>query len=199
MGSGVSPWLVGALLIACGAAATSQVVAHRARAPLADVASGEQVELVVQEVARCANGQAVLVLREKGGERRLPVPIGPAEATALDRRLHGERGDRPRSNELAASSIAALGGRVTRASIEQLTGEKVFLGHVTVAGQRGKVELESRAQDSVALALDAGAPILVSRSLLDQSGINPSELTRAHSAEKARSAHTSTPAPVWRI
>ena len=53
--------------------------------------------------AGCGNGQAVLVLREKGGERRLPVPVGPTEAAALDRRLHGDKrrvSEPPRRDDL---------------------------------------------------------------------------------------------------
>jgi bifunctional DNase/RNase len=47
--------------------------------------------LTVQELMRCSNGRAVLVLREKEGERRLLVPISPDEARSLDQRLRGQR------------------------------------------------------------------------------------------------------------
>ena len=201
MGVGVSPWLVGVLLVACAVAtATKVATASRANKQDVQVASAvDSVEMVVQEVARCANGQAVLVLREKGGERRLPIAVGPSEAAALDRRLHGQKPDRPRLHELAGQSITALGGRVTRAVIESQTNDKVFLGHVTLASVSGSIELESRATDSVVLALESGAPILVSRDLLQNAGVDPSELVRGQNAQKARTSRHSPPAPVYRI
>ena len=201
MGVGVSPWLVGVLLVACAVATATQVASNTAvRAQDAQVSSVEDsVEMVVQEVARCANGQAVLVLREKNGDRRLPMAVGPSEAAALDRRMHGEKPDRPRLHELTGQSITALGGRVTRASIESQTADKVFLGHVTLASGEGSVELESRATDSVVLALESGAPILVSRELLQAVGVDPGDLVRTQNAQKARTSRHSPPAPVYRI
>ena len=202
MGVGVSPWLVGVLLVACAVATATQVATNglasrqdRSR----EIAIEDTVEMVVQEVARCANGQAVLVLREKNGERRLPMPVGPSEAAALDRRLHGEKPDRPRLHELTGQSITALGGRVTRASIESQTMDKVFLGHVTLASTSGSIDLESRATDSVVLALESGAPILVSRELLQAVGVDPGDLVRGQNAQKARTSRHSPPAPVYRI
>ena len=201
MGVGVNPWLVGVLLVACAVATATQVATTSpASKPDAQVARGfDSVEMVVQEVARCANGQAVLVLREKGGERRLPIAVGPSEAAALERRLHGEKSDRPRLHELTGQSITALGGRVTRAVIESQTNDKIFLGHVTLASVSGSIELESRATDSVVLALESGAPILVSRDLLQNAGVDPGELVRGQNAQKARTSRHSPPAPVYRI
>ena len=187
------------LLIVGAVAALSQVAANGLPLRRGERPADESVELVVQEVARCANGQAVLVLREKTGDRRLPMPVGPAEAAALERRLHGEKSERPHLQELTASSIQALGGQVTRASIETIGTDKVFLGHLTVRGGSGSVELASRAADSVVLAMEAGAPIVVSRRLLDQSGVTPGELGRSYGAAKARSSRTAPPAPVYRI
>jgi bifunctional DNase/RNase len=199
MGGGISPWMVAVLLAVCGVAGVSQVAVNGLPRFRQSAAADERIELVVQEVARCGNGQAVLVLREKDGERRLPVPVAPAEAAALDRRLHGEKSDHARLHDLANRSITALGGRVVRASIESLSGDRVFLGHLSVRGKAGSIELESRAPDSVALALDAGAPIVVTRQLLDQAGVNPSELSGSLNAQKARTSRTAPPAPVYRI
>jgi bifunctional DNase/RNase len=198
MGGGVSPWLVAVLLVVCAVATASQVMNGGFRRGAA-AGIDDPVELVVQEVARCANGQAVLVLREKGGERRLPLPIGAAEAAALDRRVHGEKAERPRVHDLAGQSISALGGRVTRAYIGTQTTDKVFLGHVTISSRSGSADLEARAADSVALALDAGAPILVARELLQRAGVDPGELQRGQNAQKARTSRNAPPAPVHRI
>jgi bifunctional DNase/RNase len=201
MGGRASPWLVRALVLSCGVATVSELAVRRQARALERESGEERVELVVHEVARCANGQAVLVLREKGGEWRLPIPVGAAEAAALDRRLHGEKLARPRLHDVTSASIAALGGRVVRASIDAQAVDKVFLARVTVVGNGREVDLESRGPDAIALALEAGAPILVTRALLQSAGVDPTELERGEGAQKAGtgSSRHAPPAPVFPI
>src|SRR5207247_652442 len=104
-----------------------------------------------------------------------------------------------RVHDLTAQTISSLGGRVLRASIESQTDDKVFLGHVTIAASAGAVDLESRAADSVALALEAGAPIVVSRPLFGRLAVDPGELRQRQNAQKARTSRNAPPAPVYRI
>ena len=73
------------------------------------------------------------------------------------------------------------------------------MGHVTLASQSGSIELESRATDSVVLALESGAPIVVYRELLQRAGVDPGELVRGQNAQKTRTSRHAPPAPVHRI
>ena len=56
----------------------------------------------------------MLVLREKDGLRRLPVPVSKAEAAMIERGVRGPRG-------LAPATVEALGGRILRASIDEVS------------------------------------------------------------------------------
>lgn len=59
----------------------------------------------------------VMTLQERGGERRVPMWIGPAEATALALALESVEPSRPLTYQLAASLVAAAGARVTEVRI----------------------------------------------------------------------------------
>jgi bifunctional DNase/RNase len=53
--------------------------------------------------------------------------------------------------------------------------------------QGGKdVELRAVPSESIALALAAGVPILAKRRLLDEAGLTPGDLARAHAAHTGR-------------
>jgi bifunctional DNase/RNase len=189
-GGGSKGLFVGSVLFCCAAAGTCRLL-------LAQDTGGGPVELVAQEIVRCANGQAVLVLREKHGDRRLPIPVSSSEAAAIEQRLTGEAA---LQRNLASASIHALGGRVVRASIDAVGSDRAFLGHVSIAGSAGTVELPAGPQESVALALDARAPIVAAREVLDAAAVSPGELRSLGDLDTARSTSRDTqPVPLLKI
>jgi uncharacterized protein len=126
-------------------------------------------DLVTVEVAAVATdprtGTPVVLLREPASERMVPIWIGAPEADAISRALHGVEVPRPMTHDLLASTVQGLGARVEEVVIhEQRAG--TYYGVIRIAtGARGRVEIDSRPSDGVALALRTGAPIRVSRSL----------------------------------
>jgi bifunctional DNase/RNase len=96
----------------------------------------------------------VMTLQERGSGRRVPMWIGPAEATALALALESAETPRPLTYKLAASLVAAAGARVTEVRITP-----VFHAAVLVQGPAGLREVDSRPSDAVNLALAAGAPV----------------------------------------
>ncbi len=173
---GPRPWVVALVLFVCSAVGTCRLL-------LALTTGRGQVELVAEEIVRCANGQAVLVLRQKDGNLRLPIPLSAHEALAIEQRLQGA----PFEAELAASSIRALGGRVLRVSIDAVARDHLFSGHVSVASGAGRIELEARPQESIGLALDARAPIVAAPEVLDEAAVSDGELRSLHELDRARS------------
>jgi bifunctional DNase/RNase len=147
-------------------------------------------ELTVQELMRCSNGRAVLVLREKEGERRLLVPISPDEARSLDQRLRGQRAEagNAKVQELATGSIRALGGQVVRASIDAVSRERIFYGRLTLGRGPDTFDIEARPADAVALALEQGAPMFAAREVLDRAGITPEEAVALRDSRKPPAA-----------
>jgi RNA polymerase sigma factor (sigma-70 family) len=108
----------------------------------------------------------VIMLDERDGPRRLPIWVGPTEATVLALSLQAVETPRPLTYQLAAGLIAACGSGVSEVRITRLTGE-VFYAVVVVDGPAGRQEVDARPSDAVNLALVTGAPILAGSALLD--------------------------------
>ena len=112
------------------------------------------------------NRTHVMVLTERDGPRRLPIWVGPVEATVLALSLQAVEMPRPMTYQLAAGLLEASGSRVSEVRITRLT-DKVFYAVVVVDGPAGQREVDARPSDAVNLALVAGAPILADGALLD--------------------------------
>lgn len=138
-------------------------------------AVGELREMVVEGV-RTNNQQTqmLMILREKSGNRRLVMNIGPSEALAVDSDLNGgQRGrtaiEPPTSYDLMRTMVRELGGSVNRVVVTNVTND-TFYAKVVMHTDSRMVEVESRPSDAIALALRARVPIFAATSVLDQVG-----------------------------
>ena len=112
------------------------------------------------------NRTHVIVLTERDGPRRLPIWVGPVEASVLALSLQAVEMPRPMTYQMAAGLLEASGSRVSEVRITRLAGE-VFYAVVVVDGPAGRREVDARPSDAVNLALVTGAPILADGALLD--------------------------------
>lgn len=161
---------------------------HQARAALAprlapmieirrdtDMTTEQQarwVDVEITEVRRTqaddpAMRQHIVVITERGGERWLPIWIGPAEATLLAFALTSTETPRPYTYALAASLVEAAGSAVREVRITRLDPTGVFYASVLVDSPSGVREVDSRPSDAVNLALAAGAPVKIDDSLFE--------------------------------
>ena len=107
----------------------------------------------------------VLILQESGGQRLLPIWIGPAEAESIRIHLAGIPHERPLTHDLFKNMISALGGTVERIQITKVHQNTYFAELiVTVAGEA--MTIDARPSDSIAIAVRTNAPIFAAESLL---------------------------------
>jgi RNA polymerase sigma factor (sigma-70 family) len=136
-------------------------------------ADQDWTEVTVTEVVASGGEQMkrrhVIVLRERGGERELPIWVGPAEALALAMSLESITTERPLTYQMAARLAEAAGARVAEVRITRLD-ESVFYASVVVDGPAGRREVDARPSDAVNLALTVGAPVRVAAALLGDPG-----------------------------
>jgi bifunctional DNase/RNase len=149
-----------------------------------------RVELKAKELIRVGSGQEVLVMIEKDGSRRLPIPVTRADANRIERALNGG------PHGLSNASLEALGGRVLHASIDEISRIRGFRGHLSLGSGLREMQLDATAGEALALALEAGAPILADVEVLDEAGVSPEDL-QGKSARTLRSS--AEPAPVLGI
>jgi hypothetical protein len=108
----------------------------------------------------------VMVLAEEGGDRTLPIWIGPAEATVLALALQSVETPRPFPYKLAAGLVEAAGSRVSEVRITRLSDSVVY-ACVVVPGPDGPREVDARPSDAVNLAVACGAPVLLNSALFE--------------------------------
>lgn len=138
-------------------------------------------EVVVSGLAIDATSNSpVVLLRETGGERLLPIWIGPAEASAIAMQLAGIKMRRPLTHDLLKNVIDGLDAKVTKVVINDLVGQTF---HAEIYLQRGQsvIKIDARPSDSIALALRVKSPIFVEEKVLalEDSGLKESEEKRA--------------------
>ncbi|MCB1246192.1 MAG: bifunctional nuclease family protein [Acidimicrobiia bacterium] len=127
----------------------------------------------------------ILLLRERGGNRYLPIWIGTPEATAIALATEHVTTDRPLTHDLAASLIEELGGRVTEVVVTELRGGTYFADLRIEAGEDTHT-VSSRPSDAVAIAVRVDAPLFAERELLDQAGIEIRDESDEEQIEKFR-------------
>ena len=113
------------------------------------------------------SNQPIVLLKETGGDRYLPIWIGPVEATAIAFAQQGVVPARPLTHDLFRDVLEALGHELTRIRIVDLR-EGVFYAELVFANG---TEVSARPSDAIALALRTGTPIFGAEAVLDEAGI----------------------------
>ncbi len=117
-----------------------------------------------------ASSTPVVILKEVGGERLLPIWIGPGEASAIAMELAGIKFSRPLTHDLLNTVVRSMGSELVRVLITKVVDNTYYAS--LVFQRNGEViTIDSRPSDSVALALRASAPIFADGTLLDRTAV----------------------------
>lgn len=114
--------------------------------------------------------QWVVILREAGGERALPMSIGVHEARAIQWGLEQAQMERPMTHDLMAACLATLSDGLERVEITRCQ-DGVYYADLVVARRGELVRVDARPSDATALALRCDAPVLASDEVLVSAGV----------------------------
>jgi len=116
------------------------------------------------------SNQPIILLREQGGNRYLPIWIGVNEASAIAISLEGAVPPRPLTHDLLKSVIDAVGALATRVVITEMR-DSVFYAdlELNVAGET--ITISARPSDAIALAVRTGTPLLALPDVLDEAAV----------------------------
>ncbi len=146
------------------------------------------IELEVDSIrVSLLSPRRLVVLKELGTDRYLPIWIGTAEADAITIKLQDMPVSRPLTHDLLKSVIEELGANVSHIVINDLVdnveGGGTFLARIILNLGHGNAEIDSRPSDAIALAVRVGAPIFVDESVMDRASIKPSPSVEGPSAD----------------
>lgn len=114
------------------------------------------------------SNQPIVLLKEVGGVRYLPIWVGAVEASAIAFSQQNLVPPRPLTHDLFSSVLLALGAPVESVEITELR-EGVFYANIKLASQDGLIS--ARPSDAIALALRVKAPITAAEGLFERAGI----------------------------
>jgi len=113
----------------------------------------------------------LIVLKEKGGSRILPIVIGLNEASAIKLKISGFNPPRPLTHDLLHNTIENLEASVDKVVIDKLE-ENTFHAKLVLKTNNGKLKIiDARPSDSIALAVRAHVSIFVEDEVIKQSEI----------------------------
>jgi bifunctional DNase/RNase len=129
------------------------------------------VELVGVRIELPTN-QPIVLLREVGGSRFLPIWIGAGEATAIAFALEGVEPQRPLTHDLLRAAVDLLGAEVDRVVVTELR-DGIYYADLVFRRreEESEVVVSSRPSDAIALAARTEAPLFVDPSVLDEAGV----------------------------
>ena len=110
----------------------------------------------------------IIVLKEKKGDRHLPIVIGFLEAASIKMELSGIKPPRPLTHDLLKTTIDTLGARLEKVIIDKLE-VNTFHAKLVLNFGNGKAKIiDSRPSDGIALSVRTRAPIFVEEEVLDK-------------------------------
>jgi bifunctional DNase/RNase len=129
------------------------------------------VEVKVQSLGldRSSN-TPVVILEEVGGERVLPIWIGPGEASAIAMQLADMEFSRPLTHDLLVAVLNGLGGRLKKVVITRVE-KNTYYAELLIHRNGEVISVDARPSDSIAVALRVDARIFAQDELLERASI----------------------------
>ena len=128
------------------------------------------LEILGLSSSQSQSGSFALVLGEVSGARRLPIIIGMFEAQAIAIEIEKIIPNRPMTHDLFKSFAHDFHYAIKEIIISDLK-EGVFFARIVCEGENGRVEVDARPSDAIAIGLRFDAPIFTYEKILSEAGI----------------------------
>ena len=110
----------------------------------------------------------IVILRDKDGERVLPIWVGIFEANAIALQMEKITTPRPMTHDLLKNLLGELDAKVEKIVINDLK-DNTFFARIHLLRGETRWNVDSRPSDAIALALRVDAEIFVEEEVLEKS------------------------------
>jgi uncharacterized protein len=126
-----------------------------------------QIEMVIKGLMiDPITNMPIVILRDKEGQRVLPIWVGAFEANAIALQIENVDTPRPMTHDLLRNVIRDLKASVQKIVVSDLKENTFYaLIHLIVNGEA--LAIDARPSDAIALALRTSAPIFVEEHVID--------------------------------
>lgn len=114
--------------------------------------------------------QPLILLKEKGGDRVLPIWIGFSEAVAIALRMQEIETARPMTHDLIKNMLDELRVKAERVVITEIV-DGTFYATLTLSASTKPHNISSRPSDAIALAVRTDMPVFAEEKVLDEASI----------------------------
>ncbi|MEN7548646.1 bifunctional nuclease family protein [Rapidithrix thailandica] len=150
-----------------------------------------KLEILGLSASHSQSGSFALVLGEEEGTRRLPIIIGMFEAQAIAIEMEKIVSNRPMTHDLFKSFAINFEIDLHEVIISDLK-EGVFYAKIICAKKDGSnfIELDARPSDAVAIGIRFGVPIYAYEAILEEAGIELSDIDEGEESNSGKKAST---------
>jgi bifunctional DNase/RNase len=126
-----------------------------------------QIEMTVKGlIIDPITNMPIVILRDKEGQRVLPIWVGGAEANAIAVQLENITTPRPMTHDLLKNVIHDLKADIQKIVVSDLK-ENTFYALIYLKVNGEALAVDARPSDAIALALRSRAPIFVEDKVID--------------------------------
>ena len=140
----------------------------------------------------------LVILREVGADRFLPIWVGPYEAEAITVALQEVETSHPLTHDLLKNVFTAFNAKIKRIEIVSLK-EDIFYGNIIADLDGKEITIDSRTSDAIALAVRAHVPILVDENVMKTAEIKPEDDMESSGAAPAQGSGPTRAAPIGEV
>ena len=108
----------------------------------------------------------IVILKDKGGERVLPIWVGVFEANAIALQIENIATPRPMTHDLLRNILSEIEAEVLRIVVSDLR-DNTFYAMIYLDRGGDTIAVDARPSDAIALALRTKAPIYVEDSVVE--------------------------------
>lgn len=137
---------------------------------MGSIKRGNLIEVEVEEVYidKLLN-TPILFLKERAGDRILPIWIGASEAMAISLAIHHQSLERPITHDLMKILIKTLDADIQNVVIQEVK-DGTFYARIHIIRNNSIYEIDARPSDSIAIALRFNAGIYVEENVMERGG-----------------------------
>jgi uncharacterized protein len=111
------------------------------------------------------NSSYIVVLKEEGGKKLLPIWIGAAEGNSIAMAMSNVKAVRPLTHDLIVNIFDRMEIEIARVVISDLI-ENTFYASLYLLHNSKEFHIDSRPSDAIAIAIRIGAPVFVEEDVI---------------------------------
>ncbi|HEM48855.1 MAG TPA: hypothetical protein ENO27_01460 [Caldithrix sp.] len=132
------------------------------------------IEVRVNGIFLTQSQASGIILKEKEGNRTLPIVIGEYEAQSIALALEDLKPPRPITHDLTVNLLESIGVTIESVIISELK-ENTYYAIIRIQKDMETMEIDARPSDAIALAVRLGTNIFVNETVMDQAAYIPED------------------------